>query len=133
MDRILLMLISASGVVAVSLGAFGTHGLKNVLEVNGRVETFETAVLYHFIHTIAALGIVILMRRLPEKIMQYSAFFMLGGIVLFSGSLYVLSLSNVTWWAVLTPFGGLAFIIGWILLFIGSFKQHESNKGKINP
>lgn len=115
-----IKLAAVFGAFAVAIGAFGAHGLEAVLIENDRIQTFETGVQYHFYHTLAILltGIIIALCN-DNKFLRYSVFSFMGGIVVFSGSLYILSLTNVTWLGAITPIGGTAFILGWILLFVG--------------
>jgi uncharacterized membrane protein YgdD (TMEM256/DUF423 family) len=101
------------GFLAVALGAFGAHGLNSVLTANGRVETWQTAVLYHFIH---AVMLLVLAQRKPVAGGPWLCF--LGGILIFSGSLYVLAVSNVKWLGAITPIGGVLFLAGWAWLAI---------------
>lgn len=107
------------GALSVAIGAFGAHGLKDLLLENGRLDTFETAVKYQFYHTLALLVLGLLMLRFESKFLLYAAGFMVLGIVVFSGSLYILCLTNITSLGAITPLGGLAFICGWIFLSIG--------------
>lgn len=123
MQKIILLIASALGAVAVMLGAFGAHSFKSILEANGTLETFNTAVKYHFFHTLAMILVALLMDKYASKLLEYSAISMLAGIVLFSGSLYILALSGVTKWGAVAPFGGLAFIIGWVMLFAGVYRN----------
>lgn len=112
------------GAIAVGIGAFGAHGLKPMLEAAGRLETFETAVKYHFYHSLALFGLGILALIKPEwnKLgLSYWGFTL--GILIFSGSLYVLCLSGITWLGAITPLGGVAFILGWIGLFWGGYSK----------
>ncbi|MEB2778382.1 DUF423 domain-containing protein [Algoriphagus sp. D3-2-R+10] len=112
------------GACAVGIGAFGAHGLKEVIAETGRAETFETAVKYHFYHSLAIFLIGILAVIKPEwKKLSTAAILMVIGILIFSGSLYVLSLTGITWLGAITPFGGLAFIVGWILVFVAVSKN----------
>ncbi|MFN3801858.1 DUF423 domain-containing protein [Belliella pelovolcani] len=107
------------GALAVGIGAFGAHGLAELIARHGRTETFETAVKYHFYHTLAILAVGILQAIFPDKKHLDSAgFLFLVGILIFSGSLYVLSLTGITWLGAITPLGGVAFILGWIFLFL---------------
>lgn len=107
------------GALAVGIGAFGAHGLAEVLELHDRTATFETGVKYHFYHALALVMIGIIGHRpYPKKWLLWSSYGFIAGIVIFSGSLYVLSLSGITWLGAITPFGGVAFILGWILLAI---------------
>lgn len=115
------------GVIAVGIGAFGAHSLKSLLEESGRLDTFETAVKYHFYHSLALFGLGILALVKPEwKKLGLSYWGFTLGILIFSGSLYVLCLSGITWLGAVTPLGGVAFILGWIGLFWGSFKSSSS-------
>ncbi|MEB2785300.1 DUF423 domain-containing protein [Algoriphagus persicinus] len=112
------------GACAVGIGAFGAHGLKEILADTGRAETFETAVKYHFYHSLAIFLIGILALIKPEwKKLSTAAISMVIGILIFSGSLYVLSLTGTTWLGAITPFGGLALIVGWILVFVAVSKN----------
>lgn len=122
MQKILLLTGSISGAVAVMLGAFGAHAFKAILESNQRLDTFDTAVKYHFIHTLSLILVALLMDKYPNRLMEYSGIAMIGGIFLFSGSLYILSLTGVTKWGAVAPIGGLSFVIGWVLLFAGILK-----------
>lgn len=127
------------GALSVVLGAFGAHALKKLVEAD-TVATFETGVRYQFYHTFALLAVGILYRRMPGKIMEWAGIFFISGIVLFSGSLYLLTYLNATETVGLrgvgavTPLGGLCFIAGWICLFIQSLKpgvrRERSEKSK---
>ncbi len=97
--------------LAVGLGAFGAHALKVTLQTNDTTEVWKTAVLYHFIHAIALLILAVL----PGTNRAVSSLFV-AGIVLFSGSLYLLAFTNVKWLGAITPLGGLCFLAGWICL-----------------
>ena len=120
----ILQLAGISGAIAVGLGAFGAHSLEALLIQNGRLDTFQTAVNYHFYHTLALFGIGILASVKPDwKGISFAAWSMVLGILIFSGSLYVLSLTGITWLGAITPLGGLAFILGWSSLVYLSFKN----------
>ena len=97
----------------MALGAFGAHGLKELLARNGTTAVWEKAVLYHFIH---AIMLFILAEHAPLKAGAWFSF--LIGIILFSGSLYLLALTNLRWLGAITPFGGISFLIGWLWLVI---------------
>lgn len=99
------------------IGAFGAHALRATLEAQGRLETFETAVKYQFYHTLALLIIGLLMYRISDKLLGYAGYSMIGGVIIFSGSLYILCLSGVRWLGAITPIGGVLMIVGWALLF----------------
>lgn len=106
------------GALAVGIGAFGAHGLKAILEETGRIETFETAIKYHFYHSLGLFLIGILALIKPDwKGLGFAAISMIIGILIFSGSLYILSLTGITWLGAITPLGGVAFILGWLRVF----------------
>ena len=104
---------AALGLLAVLLGAFGAHALKDLLGHNGTAAIWDKAVFYHFIHAVM-LFVLAQMKKLP--MVAWWGF--LAGIVLFSGSLYVLAVTDMRWLVAVTPFGGVAFIVGWTCLLI---------------
>lgn len=108
--------------LAVVIGAFGAHYLETILTENNRTETFETAVQYHFYHALALLIIGALIEK-KSSALKKAAWFMIGGIVFFSGSLYVLSLTGMTFLGAITPIGGILFITGWILVAFGVLRR----------
>lgn len=115
------------GTIAVGIGAFGAHGLKPMLEASGRLETFETAVKYHFYHSLGLFGLGILAFVMPNwKKLSLSFWGFTLGILIFSGSLYVLCLTGITWLGAITPLGGVAFMVGWLGLFWGGLKSAGS-------
>ena len=120
--KTVLILAGILGALSVGIGAFGAHGLESTLTNNGKVETFETAVKYQFYHTLALLLVGILMLNLQSTYFSYASISFILGIVVFSGSLYTLSLTNITWLGAITPIGGLAFILGWVFLVMGVSK-----------
>ena len=103
------------GFLAVALGAFGAHGLHDVLEKNGRLATWETAVLYHLTHAVVMLVIATLR---PPRIAAW--WLMLAGVAVFSGTLYILALTNVKWLGAITPLGGVCLLAGWLALAFGN-------------
>ena len=105
------------GLMAVALGAFGAHGLKDVLARNETVGIWEKAVFYHFVHVIML--IILAMRR---PLLKGPWFSFLAGIAIFSGSLYLLAYTNVHWLGAITPFGGVSFIVGWLWLAFSAEK-----------
>lgn len=107
------------GGLAVAIGAFGAHALRPLLEDNARTETFELAVRYQFYHAFAILFSGALMMHFPSRQLNRAAVCFALGIAIFSGSLYILSLSGASIWGAVTPIGGVLFIAGWILLFLG--------------
>ncbi|MFT4676152.1 MAG: uncharacterized membrane protein YgdD (TMEM256/DUF423 family) [Patiriisocius sp.] len=123
MIKILLIFAALSGLVAVALGAFGAHGLKNKLAPN-LMSAFETAVQYQAIHTLAILTVCLLSLHFGRGIwFQYSGLSFSIGILLFSGSLYGLALTGMRWLGPVTPLGGLFFMIGWALMLLATIKH----------
>lgn len=104
----LMVAAAVLGFLGVALGAFGAHALAEHLEAAGRVATWNTAVLYHLLHAVALLALSV---GKPHAFPV--CFLWIAGVVVFSGSLYVLCLTGVTWWGAITPLGGLAFLAGW--------------------
>ncbi len=119
-----LFLISGSVIagLGVAIGAFGAHALKAILEANNRLETFETGVKYQFYHALALIILGLIMQKFDHRMFVWSGYSYLAGIIIFSGSLYILSLTGVGKWGAVTPLGGLAFILGWVFLIIGLSK-----------
>lgn len=107
--------------LAVALGAFGAHALRQRLSTE-MLSIFETGVRYQFYHALALLAVAWLSERHPGNLVQASGWAFTLGIVIFSGSLYLLSATGVRWLGAITPIGGLAFLAGWALLFLASFR-----------
>ena len=120
MDRTLLLLAAFAGFTGVTLGAFGAHGLKDRLSAD-MLAVFETAVRYHLVHAVALLASAALAARAPARSVTLAGWFFVLGIVLFSGSLYTMALTGMTRLGMVTPLGGLAFLVGWALLAIAAF------------
>lgn len=122
MAKLFITLASLSGMLAVMFGAFGAHALKGRLDEYA-TGVFETAVQYHFYHSLALLAVGILALTQPQAmLLRSSGWLFLLGLVLFSGSLYLLSLSGIRWLGAVTPLGGLAFIGGWACLAAAGWK-----------
>jgi uncharacterized membrane protein YgdD (TMEM256/DUF423 family) len=102
------------GFLAVVLGAFGAHGLKATFEANGQAANWETAAHYHLIHAAVMLGLAAVQ---PWR--RTAWWLLFAGVVIFSGSLYVLALTNLKWLGAITPFGGLSLLAGWLALVLG--------------
>ena len=113
--KIFLLLGILNGFLAVALGAFGAHGLEGKLSQK-MLATWDKAVLYQMFHTGALLATGLLMLKITAGSINIAGWFFLVGIVLFSGSLYVYSTTQIKTFAMITPLGGVAFLIGWILL-----------------
>ena len=108
--------------LATALGAFGAHALKAHLAPD-KLQVYETAVRYHFLHALGLLAIGVLLRSLDGELLRWSAALVLAGIVLFSGSLYLLTFGAPRLVGIITPVGGLTLIAGWIL-FAASVLRH---------
>ena len=117
MSKTILLTGSAFLVLAVVVGAFGAHALKARLS-NDMMEVYKTGVEYHFYHALGLLLIGVLSLHFPSALIHWSALFLSIGVILFSGSLYLMAVTGVKWLGAITPLGGLCFIVGWILLFI---------------
>ncbi len=127
MRKIFLSYGSIFGMLAVMLGAMGAHALKNQISPEQLI-SYETGVKYQMYHAFALLIIALLMDKLDNKLLQYSGFFFIAGVFLFSGSVYLLSLKNIlgieswTFLGPITPLGGVCFITGWIFILLATFK-----------
>lgn len=124
MKRSPLLLGSLFAFFGVALGAFGAHGLKQFLPPD-MLTVFETAVRYQMYHAIAILITALLADNDPKMITAGRLFG--AGILLFSGSLYVLSITGIRTFGLITPFGGLCFLAGWAVLFVAAFKKQKEN------
>ena len=113
------------GALAVSLGAFGAHALRATLEASGRADTFETAVKYQFYHAIMLVVVGLLMQRAgadAARWLGWSGYAFIGGVLIFSGSLYTICFTGITKFGAVAPIGGLLLIAGWVLLLIAAGK-----------
>lgn len=122
--KVILAIAAFSAMTAVILGAFAAHGLKSRLSVS-LLSAFQTGVQYQIYHSLALLLLVVIYRQTPQPLLVWSAGFMLSGIVLFSGSLYLLALTQIKWFGPVTPLGGVCFIVGWALLLMASLRMTE--------
>ena len=117
--RLLLQLACLLGGLGVAIGAFGAHSLRAFLEKTGRFDTFETAVRYQFYHVLALLAIGILWAVRPElRALGTTGWLWLGGILVFSGSLYALCFTGITKLGAVAPVGGVLLIAGWVSLVL---------------
>jgi uncharacterized membrane protein YgdD (TMEM256/DUF423 family) len=116
MEKTFLLLASILGALAVALGAFGAHALESRLSAE-LLSTYEVGVRYHFYHALALLGVVAVISRWPDAgAAVWAGWLFVVGIVIFSGSLYLLAFTGIRWLGAITPIGGVAFIAGWICL-----------------
>lgn len=115
MSTVWLRVAALSGFLCVALGAFGAHALKNVLDSYSR-DIYEKAVLYQMFHTVALLALGLLQRENEALALAPVGWLFVCGVLLFSGSLYVLAMTGIKWLGAVTPFGGMAFLLGWLWL-----------------
>lgn len=109
--------------LAVAFGAFGAHGLKSKL-TEEMLTIYETGVRYHFYHALGVLLLGVIAQYLPNStLLEWSGWLMILGIFIFSGSLYLLALTEVRWMGAITPIGGLCFIAAWIVLALAVWKS----------
>lgn len=123
LSKLFLVLGSINALLTVALGAFAAHGLKSRLSAD-MLNVFQTGVHYHGYHALGLLVIGVIAMWLPDsQWLKWSGFVMLAGIVLFSGSLYVLSVTGIRGLGAITPIGGLAFMAAWVLLVVAVLKS----------
>jgi uncharacterized membrane protein YgdD (TMEM256/DUF423 family) len=119
MDRTFLLIAALTGFLGVALGAFGAHGLRDRLSAE-MMAAYQTGVQYHLVHSVALLGVAVLASRSASRFVPAAGWLFTLGIVLFSGSLYIMAMTGLTRLGIVTPFGGLAFLAGWAALVIAA-------------
>jgi uncharacterized membrane protein YgdD (TMEM256/DUF423 family) len=123
----LLITAALSGITCVALGAMGAHAFKDVLKET--LHTYEKAVLYQLMHTLALFALAPVYQHFPDKKFKIAGYFWAAGILLFSGSLYIYALTtgmgilSFKWLVHITPFGGMSFILGWVFILLGTLKM----------
>jgi uncharacterized membrane protein YgdD (TMEM256/DUF423 family) len=129
MNKTYLITAAILGALSVMLGAFGAHALKSRMNAD-TLQIFETGVKYQFYHVFALLAVAIISQYISGNFINWSGKCFIAGIILFSGSLYLLSYfkmignAQMNWLGAITPFGGLCFIAGWLLLAIAAVRSH---------
>ena len=121
MLRVFLLLAALAGFTGVALGAFAAHGLKGQLSAE-YLAVFHTGVHYQLVHALALFGVALLAERLPGRLLTAAGSLFAVGILLFSGSLYALTLSGLGKLGMITPLGGLCFLIGWLCLGLAAWR-----------
>ena len=121
MDRLFFALGALAAFIGVALGAFAAHGLKSRIDPN-MLATFEVGVRYQMYHALALLAVAWACAKWPGTLTNTAGWLFVAGIVVFSGSLYVLAVTGVRWLGAITPLGGLAFLAGWLCLAWGAWK-----------
>lgn len=123
MTQFWMALAGVYGAVGVALGAFGAHGLRARVTPE-RLAVWHTATEYHLIHAVVLLGLALWLRVTPQAPMvSAAAACFAAGVLVFSGSLYVLVLADLRWLGAVTPLGGVLLIIGWVLIAVAAFRQ----------
>ncbi|WP_447795104.1 DUF423 domain-containing protein [Pseudomonas farris] len=121
MLRGFLMLAAFFGFTGVALGAFAAHGLKSRLSAE-YLAIFHTGVTYQLVHTLALLGVALLATQMPGRLITWAGASFAIGILFFSGSLYLLTITGISKLGIVTPFGGLAFLVGWVCLGLAAWR-----------
>jgi uncharacterized membrane protein YgdD (TMEM256/DUF423 family) len=116
-NKTLIIISGILGFLAVSFGAFGAHILKDKISAE-KLSVFQTGVLYHFIHTV----VIMLLAFFKDRGFYKAAIFMIIGIILFSFSLYIYSIAQIKIFAIIAPFGGISFLVGWFIIIIEAVK-----------
>ena len=125
MTRAFTLIAAVLGFLGVALGAFGAHGLQATLDANGHADTFHTATQYHLIHAIALLAVAWLLQQNPQqRLLHWAGWLFTTGVILFSGSLYLLAIFDLSMMGALAPVGGLALLGGWACIAVAAWRQH---------
>jgi len=125
MDRTFFVLGAVLALLAVAAGAFGAHALKGHLDASA-LAVFETAARYQMYHALALLAVGWACSRWPSSLVRAGGWLLACGTLVFSGSLYALSLSGASWLGAVTPFGGMALLAGWLCLTLGAIKSRPA-------
>lgn len=125
MLRVFLALAALAGFSGVALGAFAAHGLKGQLSTE-YLAVFQTGVQYQLVHALALFGVALLAERLPGRLVTAAGSLFVVGILLFSGSLYLLTLSGLGKLGMITPLGGVCFLVGWLCLGLAALRAGRS-------
>jgi uncharacterized membrane protein YgdD (TMEM256/DUF423 family) len=124
MERIFILLGSILMFIGVGAGAFGAHGLSGYFAQYPHLErTYETAVRYQVYHALALFAAAWIASKWPGSLTTWAGYLFLAGIILFSGSLYLLVFTRINWLGAITPLGGVAFLGGWLLLFLAAWRN----------
>lgn len=123
LQQIFLIIGALLGFLGIAAGAFGAHLLKPKLSSHS-FEVFEIAVRYQMYHAVVLMALIALMALFPSIWFNVAGWLFISGVVIFSGSLYILALSSVRAWGAVTPIGGLLLLIGWLSLLLGALFRH---------
>jgi len=123
-----LLLGALSALTGVGMGAFGAHGLKAVISPE-MLTVYQTGVTYQMWHALGLIAIALISQHAPDsKLLRWAGGLMFAGILLFSGSLYALALLNHTWLGMITPFGGVCFLVAWLLIAVSATTNTRSSE-----
>ncbi|MGE3921172.1 MAG: DUF423 domain-containing protein [Gammaproteobacteria bacterium] len=122
-SRFFITIAALSGFMVTCLGAFGAHALKSILPLD-MINIYQTGITYQFYHTLALLLTGLMMVNFNNRSLKFSGVMFVVGIVIFSGSLYMLALTGIKQLGIITPVGGIAFLMGWLSLAVGINKKH---------
>jgi uncharacterized membrane protein YgdD (TMEM256/DUF423 family) len=123
MDRVFVIMSCVFMALGVAAGAFGSHALGSYFAKSPDLEAiYDTAVRYQMVHGLALLGVAWSVTRWPGALTNTAGFLFTAGIVVFSGSLYLLSLTGIRWLGAITPIGGVAFLAGWLALLLAAWR-----------
>lgn len=124
MSRVFLLLAAFGGFTGVAMGAFAAHGLKARMSAE-YLAVFQTGAHYQLVHSLALLAVALLYLLTPQPLLRISGLLFTAGILLFSGSLYLLTLTGISKLGMITPLGGLAFLGGWLCLGITAWRMQR--------
>jgi uncharacterized membrane protein YgdD (TMEM256/DUF423 family) len=124
MDRVFFIIAAGSAFMAVAAGAFGAHGLRGQLNAD-LLAVFETGARYQMYHALALIGVSLACTRWPGKLIHAGGWLLIIGSMVFSGSLYLLSLTGIKGLGAITPVGGVLLLAGWLCLAVGAFKSRS--------
>ncbi len=116
-----LVFAAIAGFTAVACGAFGAHGLKSVLSAD-MMNVYQTGVMYHLVHAVVLLALALFLINNQHNLLSVAAICMALGIVLFSGSLYALAITEIRWLGAITPIGGVIWLVGWGMILWASVR-----------
>lgn len=117
-----LLLAALSGFIAVALGAFGAHGLKNVAPAD-LIAIFNLGVEYQFYHTFALIAVAFAGHWIKSRLLDWAGYMFIAGMILFSGSLYIYALIGAKWTGPVTPMGGVCFLLGWLFIAVAVWRN----------
>lgn len=121
--KLFVLLSSVLMFIGVGAGAFGAHALADLLTQSGREGTYETAVRYQMYHALALLAVAWLTTQIPSNLVNWAGWLFFVGVLIFSGSLYLLVFTGRGWFGAITPIGGVAFLAGWVCLFVAVLRS----------